>query len=154
MSVKDLSPDERREHAGGIVQRFLWWSAGGGVIPIPIVDIAAVSFAQYRMVRSLAEYYEVPYSEDTVKTIIAALVGGTGSHVIAYGSVGGALKAVPGIGTLFGTVAMPTISAAVTYALGKLFIEHFETGGTLLDFDADKMRSHYEKLLKEKSATG
>jgi hypothetical protein len=28
--------------------------------------------------------------------------------------------------------------------MGRVFSQHFEAGGTLLDFDADKLRSHFK----------
>ena len=35
---------------------------------------------------------------------------------------------------------MPVLSAGATYAIGKAFIEHFTSGGTLLDFDPPDYR--------------
>ena len=29
--------------------------------------------------------------------------------------------------------------------MGKVFIQHFESGGTFLDFDPDKVRSYFSK---------
>ena len=49
---------------------------------------------------------------------------------------------------------MPGLSAASTLALGRVFNTHFKTGGTLLDFDPDKMRAFYEaELAKAKTET-
>ena len=35
---------------------------------------------------------------------------------------------------------MPVLSAGATYAIGKAFIEHFTSGGTLLDFNPPDYR--------------
>jgi hypothetical protein len=35
---------------------------------------------------------------------------------------------------MVGALTMPVFSAAATYVIGKVFIQHFATGGTLLDF--------------------
>jgi hypothetical protein len=35
---------------------------------------------------------------------------------------------------------MPALSAGATYAIGKAFIQHFATGGTLLDFNPPDYR--------------
>jgi hypothetical protein len=35
---------------------------------------------------------------------------------------------------------MPALSAGATFAIGKAFIEHFESGGTLLDFNPPDYR--------------
>jgi hypothetical protein len=35
---------------------------------------------------------------------------------------------------------MPALSAGATYAIGKAFIQHFASGGTLLDFNPPDYR--------------
>jgi hypothetical protein len=44
---------------------------------------------------------------------------------------------------------MSIIGGASTYALGKVFIQHFESGGTFLDFDPEKVKEHFATLYKE-----
>jgi hypothetical protein len=39
---------------------------------------------------------------------------------------------------------VPTLASAATIAIGRVFTQHFETGGTLLDIDADKLRTHFK----------
>ena len=43
---------------------------------------------------------------------------------------------------------MPVLSAGATYAIGKAFIQHFESGGTLLDFNPPDYRE-FVKAQKE-----
>jgi uncharacterized protein (DUF697 family) len=43
---------------------------------------------------------------------------------------------VIGPGSVLGGLTIGALEATVTFALGQVFIEHFESGGTLLDFDA------------------
>jgi uncharacterized protein (DUF697 family) len=45
------------------------------------------------------------------------------------------MKFVPIFGTITGALVMPALSAGATYAIGKAFIQHFTSGGTLLDFN-------------------
>ena len=33
----------------------------------------------------------------------------------------------------------------LTHAIGRTFVRHFEAGGTLLDFDAKKMRTYFKQ---------
>ena len=58
------------------------------------------------------------------------------------------LKAVPVIGTLTAAFVMPVLSAGFTYAIGKAFIQHFASGGTLLDFNPPDYRE-FVKAQKE-----
>jgi hypothetical protein len=44
---------------------------------------------------------------------------------------------------------MPVLSAGATYAIGKAFIQHFASGGTLLDFNPPDYRD-FVKAQKER----
>jgi uncharacterized protein (DUF697 family) len=59
--------------------------------------------------------------------------------------VASVVKFVPVVGSLAGMITEPAIAAAATYALGKVFIQHFESGGTLLDFNIRTQRHQYEQ---------
>ncbi len=136
-----------------IVKNYMYWTMGAGLIPYPLVDLAAVIGIQIKMTKDLAELYEVPFRENAVKSIVGSLLGGVTSSSIAFGSIGllaaSLVKMVPFIGTAPGLVTVPLISGAVTYAVGKVFIMHFDTGGTLLDFDPVKVREYFRESLKE-----
>jgi hypothetical protein len=41
---------------------------------------------------------------------------------------------------------MPTFSAGATYMIGRAFIQHFASGGTLLDFDPPDYRKFMRTL--------
>ena len=45
--------------------------------------------------------------------------------------------------------AMPAVNGAFSYAVGRVFIRHFESGGTFLDFDADKVRGYFNEQFRE-----
>jgi hypothetical protein len=63
--------------------------------------------------------------------------------------IGSVAKGMPGIGTLVGALTMPVFSAGATYIIGKVFIQHFASGGTLLDFNPPDYRE-FIKAQKEK----
>jgi hypothetical protein len=42
---------------------------------------------------------------------------------------------------------MALLGGASTYAVGRVFIQHFESGGTLLTFDPAKVRDYYTHQL-------
>lgn len=145
------APDERDEIAADMVNRYAAWAAAAGVIPIPIVDVFAVGGLQLRMLRKLAEVYDVPFSDNAGKSVIAALVGGAipaGAAPVTAIGLASALKFVPLIGTALASMSMPALSAAVTYAIGRVFIRHFASGGTLLDFNP----SGYREFMRAQTA--
>ncbi|MEI6557692.1 MAG: hypothetical protein WCO00_04735 [Rhodospirillaceae bacterium] len=134
---------ERSEKAASIVNNHSYLAGGLGFIPVPGLDVAGVGGAQVSMLYKLCKLYDVPFAKESVRTAIGSLIGGSLPLVVSSSAVGSALKAIPFLGTALGIVTVPALSFAVTVALGRVFINHFETGGTLLDFDVEKMRTHF-----------
>ena len=44
---------------------------------------------------------------------------------------------------------MPAAAGASTYAVGQVFIQHFESGGTFLDFDPDKVKAYFAEQVEK-----
>jgi len=129
----------RRTDAIKVVERFSLWSGAAGLIPVPLLDLAAVGGVQIQMLRRISKIYDVPFSENRVKALVVSLAG---SMIPASSGLGAAsvTKSLPIVGTAIGTVAMPALSAGATYAIGMAFIQHFAMGGTLLDFNPAQYR--------------
>ncbi len=119
-----------------------------GFIPMPLVDMAALTALQLKMLHSVAKCYDIPFKKTLVKSILGSLVGGSAAVTIAM-PIGSLFKAVPVIGQTSGLMSTSTIGAASTYAIGKVFIAHFESGGTFLNFDAEKAKDHFKELYEE-----
>jgi uncharacterized protein (DUF697 family) len=132
-ATAEMTDEQRDEFASKLVDRFALWSGAAGLIPVPFVDVAAVGGVQVQMLRRLSQIYSVPFSKNRGKAVIASLAG---SMIPATSGLGAAsaLKGVPVIGTTVAALTMPTLSAGATYAIGKVFIQHFRSDGTLLDF--------------------
>jgi uncharacterized protein (DUF697 family) len=139
MAEGDMTPEQRTEFANRLVDRFAVWSGVAGLIPVPVVDVVAVGGLQLQMVRRLSQVYGVPFSDNSGKAIIASLAGSMIPSTSGIGAAS-ALKFVPVIGTITAGFVMPALSAGATWAIGKAFIQHFESGGTLLDFHAPDYR--------------
>src|SRR6516165_12420533 len=95
----------REEMASKLVDRFALWSGVAGLIPLPVVDVFAVGGLQIQMVRRLSQIYDVGFSENRGKALIASLAG---SMIPATSGIGAAsvLKSVPVIGTIAGGFVM------------------------------------------------
>lgn len=148
----EMTDERRDELASQVVDRFSLWSGAAGLIPIPIADMAAVGGVQLVMLRRLSEIYGVPFSENRGKSIIASLAGAVlpaSTATTSAMTVGSLVKALPGLGWAVGALSMPVLSAGATYVIGKVFIQHFASGGTLLDFNAPDYRE-FIKAQKEK----
>ena len=104
------------------------------------------------MISDLAKQYGQKFSRDSGKAVLGSLLGGT-VPAVAGPVAASALKGLPVIGQAVGAAAMPGVAGASTYAVGKVFIQHFESGGTMLDFDPDRVRAYYAQEF-EKARTG
>lgn len=140
---------ETEQQALKIVRKYMWWSMGAGLIPVPFVDWAAVSGVQLKMVADVSKLYGVPFQANRGKAIIGSLFGFILPHVMACGMIGSWLKAIPGVGSLAGGPAMAAFCGAAEWALGKTFIQHFESGGTFLDFDPEEVREYFKAQFEE-----
>jgi len=129
----------RDERASELVDRLSLWSGAAGFIPVPLVDIAAVWGVQFHMLRRLSDIYGVPFSENRGKSILSSLAGAIIPATTAT-TTGSVMKGVPIIGTAIGALTMPVVAAGATWVIGKVFIKHFASGGTLLDFNAPDYR--------------
>ncbi len=151
-AIESPVTDETLSHeqqALKLTKRYSLWAAGGGLIPIIGLDIVAIIAAQVKLVREITKVYGVDFKEERAKTIITSLIAGLGIVPIGTGILFSVVKVLPLVGPLAATVALPTAAGAITYATGKIFIKHFEKGGSLLDFKADKMKSAYKSLFEE-----
>ena len=68
-----MTDQERDQVASKLVDRFSLWSGAAGLIPIPLVDMAAVGGVQLQMLRRLSEIYGVPFSDNLGKSVVASL---------------------------------------------------------------------------------
>jgi len=129
----------RHVRASQLVDRLSLWSGAAGLIPVPLVDMAAVGGVQFYMLRRLSEIYEIPFSENRGKSIVTSLAGAMAPASLAT-ATGSLIKGLPGIGTMIGALTMPIASAGATWVIGNVFIQHFASGGTLLDFNPPDYR--------------
>jgi uncharacterized protein (DUF697 family) len=140
----------RDERASQLVDRLSLWSGAAGLVPLPLVDMAAVGGVQLYMLRRLSEIYEIPFSENLSKSILSSFAGAVVPATTAA-TAGSIMKGVPIVGTVIGVLTMPAVAAGATWIIGKVFIKHFASGGTLLDFDPPDYRE-FIKAQKSKFA--
>ena len=137
---------ERSKHADSIIRNHMIWSMGMSVvIPLPVADVLAVSAVQLDMIRQLCKVYEKDFSDTSGKAIVTALTSST----LAKAGARSVIKLIPGIGTIIGGVAVSILNGASTYALGEVFKKHFELGGTILDFDTERLKKAYKEKFEK-----
>lgn len=139
---------ERRLEAAGIVKNFVIGSMGVGTLPLPLFDVAALVALQLRMIQRLSRLYDRTFSEKAVRSVVLSLLGGGFSVGLGIGA-SSLLKVIPGVGWAMGGLGMPALAGAATYAIGQVYIRHFEQGGTVVDLNADSVRGYYKEQFRK-----
>jgi uncharacterized protein (DUF697 family) len=143
-----IEPTERSRAAENLVNTSALLAVGAGAIPVPIWDLAALAAIQLKMIADVSKVYGVPFRENAGKSAVALLVGSLGPELLARGSIGVFLKTMPGIGSIVSMSAMPALAGGCTYAIGKVFIQHYESGGSLLTFNAKHFQATFTDEVK------
>jgi uncharacterized protein (DUF697 family) len=142
-ALDETTGSNRKMRARKLVERFSLWSGAAGLFPVPVADLAVIAGVQLQMLRRLSQLYDVPFSKNRGKALIASFAGtmipaSTGLGVSSF------MKTVPIAGTAIGALTTPALSVGATYMIGLAFVQHFESGGTLFDFDPPD----YEQFIK------
>ena len=150
MAAMDETVDgDRKTRARKLVERFSLWSGAAGLFPVPVADLAVIAGVQLQMLRRLSQLYDVPFSKNRGKALIASFAGtmipaSTGLGVASF------MKTVPIAGTAIGALTTPALSVGATYMIGLAFVQHFESGGTLFDFEPPD----YEQFIRSRVVPG
>lgn len=135
-------------NADRIISNHVWFSTLPGFLPIPLLDVLAITGIQLDMIKQLCREYDVEYSAQRGKSITTALLSTVIGRVPAY-TLRSALRRAPIIGWALGGVTMASFAGASTYATGAVFKEHFDKGGTLHTLDPENFRKFYRQQLKK-----
>jgi len=127
----------------------VWTAMGVGLIPVPVVDLVALTGVHVNLLRVLAKMYHVPFRKGIMRNILSSLIGGAIPVATAPTIAVSLAKAIPMAGQTVGVVTMPIMAGASTYALGRVFIQHFASGGTFLTFDPESVKEYYAEMLQE-----
>ena len=137
--AEDPEVARRRSLARRIVDRHATYSAFGGIIPVPIANVAGVTAVIVRMVKVLSDLYGVPFQRDRARAIVIGLMGGAMPTGLAAVTASTLFYIVPG-SNLIGLAVSSATAIACTRGIGRIFIEHFESGATLNDISAAESR--------------
>ena len=135
---------DKRMQADEIVRGHIVWAMGGGLLPLPLLDLAAVTAVQMDMLKQLSDLYEADFSQAMGKTFVAAMTSTTFAKLGAS-----ALKAIPGVGTFVGGLSMSLMSGASTYAVGQMAIGQLEAHGGWGNVDLDAAKAKYQEWFEK-----
>lgn len=127
--------------ADSIVKSNVAQAMAMGLIPVPLLDVVALTNIQFKMVDDLIKLYGIRYTHIERAVVRSFILGML--PVVAVTGLGSTFKVLPGIGSFVGSASISMMAGSVTYATGKVFVQHFSTGGTLQDFNLTKAKQHF-----------
>lgn len=140
--------NKRFEKAKRLVRDHSFISNSIGLIPFPVVDLIGISASQFAMIARLAKLYKVPMKRELLTSFISIItydLSAIGTYKIAVSL----FKSVPFVGSVAGTIATSAHATITTFIMGQLFIQHFEAGGTFLNFDPKTVRTYFREHLSD-----
>ncbi len=136
------------QSADDIIKSYVIAAMTVGMVPIPLFDIAALIALQTRMVQQLSALFRVPFNRALSRSLILSLLT-SGLPVLFGAGLASAFKAIPGAGSLVGGAGSALLSGAVTWAVGRVFADHFELGGTVFDMTPRHLRARFGQAVRE-----
>lgn len=151
IKLQGCSLQSKHLAAQNIVKNHMASGGAMALLPIPIFDFASLAGTQVSLVKKLAQHYDVKFDEKTAKTVLVSLFSGAIPLVTVVG-LSSVAKIIPGIGSIGGGISMSMLSGALIYAVGQVFIKHFEQGGTLENFDSTQWISSFKQSFEAQRA--
>jgi uncharacterized protein (DUF697 family) len=119
-----------------------------GLVPLPLLDMALLSGIQLKMLHRLAKLYDVEFFTHLGKSVIASLLGSGISLSFSF-NLSSLVRGIPFYGQAMSVISVSLFGGASTYAIGKVFVQHFESGGTFLTFDPKRVRDYYAQQFEK-----
>lgn len=140
--VVDVDIEKRLIEAKSMSKNYVLGAMGVGLVPVPALDMAAITLVQLKMLHGLSNLYGIKFRSELGKSLIGSLIAGLSNTPLGIG-VASLSKAIPIVGPILGSTSVSLAAGATTYALSRVFIQHFESGGTFLDFKPETVRQYF-----------
>lgn len=143
--AKGPSPDS--EEVRAIIRKNVYLAMGVGVVTLPYISALADLLVQVKMVRELCKVYNVEYKESWVKNIISSVVGGLATTAIKP-TLERAALGLPVVGLPLAVATLPALNGMTTYAIGRMFAQHFHTGGGLINCGVKELTDSFSSAFQ------
>jgi len=110
--------------AESTVRRAAAAAGAAGATPIPIADAAGVFGVQVGMIIAISLNMGVKLKRSDLQAMAMTLIGALGLTAGGRFLAGQFAKLIPGIGTIAGSAITGTTAAALTYGLGRAYLEY------------------------------
>lgn len=139
----------KRLKADSIIKNNVFLAMGAGLIPMPFVDMVAITSIELKMIHELARAYTFRFPTQMASyKVLISLIGGLGP-VYFSDRFHSTFKTVPLVGHAVASVLLSLSGGASVYAVGWAFRKHFESGGTFLNSDSRTLRKYFRDKYRE-----
>jgi uncharacterized protein (DUF697 family) len=145
-----LSSTAAVDKAVKIVDLYSKMAAVVGLLPGNILNFAAILAVMVTMVWRIATTFGHRDGKNRIRGSIMALIGAVIPTGIGHG-IAAMVIAIPAMiaGSVLYFLVTPVLAYALTKAVGNTFVMHFESGGTLLNFDPKGFQEYFLKEFQE-----
>lgn len=147
--MQNLTFEERTEIANTRIKQYVLWGMAVGLVPLPLLDLAALFSLQLKLLHCLARIFDIEFRADLGRSAIASLIGGALPMVVAPTLAASLGKLIPGIGQTLALGSQAILNGSVTYAIGQVFLQHFASGGTFLTFSPEAVKDYFAEQVQE-----
>jgi len=134
-TVVEVQELTKEDQCNSLINSASTWAAAATLIPVNGLDMAALAAVEANLIINISAVYGEKLPKYAVSGVISTLLG---TLVPMYGAkltIPFLLKWIP-FGNFVGAATMAGFGAAATYAIGKVFVNHYENGGTFGSFNA------------------
>jgi uncharacterized protein (DUF697 family) len=139
---------ETDARADEIIRTHMTYSMIGSAIPVPLLDLTALTAVQLDMIKQLAKVYAVAFDSRAARSFMASLGSALAGRWLARLAGVSLAKLIPGLGQLAGAAAGVYLNGAFTYATGTLIKSHFAAGRPLAELDARSVKDEFTRLFE------
>lgn len=141
--LKQVQKQLLRAQADAVIKQNVIQSMALGLIPVPMLDIVALTHAQFKMADQLRELYNIPHTNIGRSVLRSFIIGVL--PVATVTGVGSLFKMAPGIGSFIGSASVSVSSGGLTYTIGKIIQQHLEQGGTFADLNIIEAKKRFKQ---------
>ena len=151
-TLPTTNKDFRRLYANQAVHHWCRWATVAGFVPIPVVDVLTISAAQAKMVHSLCQIYDKQFEREALSSIISGLLGGSLTGLVSASLAYSFIRNIPLVGSTLSSLTQPAVAYGATYALGAVFIQHFEKDLAMSDLSVKEVEQFFSDQFKKGQA--
>jgi uncharacterized protein (DUF697 family) len=109
------------------VRRAAAAAGAAGATPIPLADAAGVFGVQVGMIIAVSLQMGVKLKRSDLQAMAMTLIGALGLTAGGRFIAGQFAKLIPGLGTIAGSAITGSTAAAITYGLGRAYVEYLRS---------------------------